>query len=156
MTAGQDAESQLLEWQRFQDVSTMQMYGDEEGAQQVEKIYDILKAQLEVKQKLARFDAETLVVEKGINDQWEKKEKLSEKQMAAWDNMRKKEKELADWDSDATWQRIAASKGGVQKYDRGRKARQRAYEKAKREYERTEDEYNNFVVDEGELDTRAL
>ena len=133
MTAGQDAESQLLEWQRFQDVSTMQMYGDEEGAQQVEKIYDILKAQLDVKQKLMKFDAETLVVEKSINDQWEKREKIGEKQIAAYDNMRRKEKELAEWESDATWEKMAASNGGVQKYNRGLRIRQRAYDKAKQE-----------------------
>lgn len=156
MTAGQDAESQLLEWQRFQDVSTMQMYGDEEGAQQVEKIYDILKAQLDVKQKLMKFDAETLVVEKSINDQWEKREKIGEKQIAAYDNMRRKEKELAEWESDATWEKMAASNGGVQKYNRGLRIRQRAYDKAKQEYERVNNEYNNFTVDNGELETRAL
>ena len=70
--------------------------------------------------------------------------------------MRRKEKELAEWESDATWEKMAASNGGVQKYNRGLRIRQRAYDKAKQEYERVNNEYNNFTVDNGELETRAL
>lgn len=156
MTAGQDAESQLLEWQRFQDVSTMQMYGDEEGAQQVEKIYDILKAQLQAKQQLARFDAETIVLERQITDEYKKQEKLAEQQTAAWDYMQKKEKELKEWDSESNYEKMVRSKGGVDKWQTGYDKRKEAYDKAKANFEKIDAQYWNFSAGEEQLDTRAL
>jgi len=44
MTAGQDVETQMLERQRFEDVMRLQAEGDYEGAEQANKIYDVLKA----------------------------------------------------------------------------------------------------------------
>lgn len=100
MTAGQDVETQMLERQRFEDVMRLQAEGDYDGAEQANKIYDVLKAQIEAKHELARFDAETLTIRKQITDNDEKQYKLYESFSAAQDARMKKEKEYAKFEKD--------------------------------------------------------
>ena len=59
LTAGMGAEEQRLERERFEDILTLQANGyDGAAVEQVEAIYDVLKAELAVKKELAKIDAE--------------------------------------------------------------------------------------------------
>ena len=58
LTAGMGAEEQRLERERFEDVLTLQANGyDSAAVEQVEAVYDVLKAELAVKKELAKIDA---------------------------------------------------------------------------------------------------
>ena len=58
ITAGMGAEEQRLERERFEDVLTLQANGyDSAAVEQVEAVYDVLKAELAVKKELAKIDA---------------------------------------------------------------------------------------------------
>jgi len=58
LTAGMGAEEQRLERERFEDVLTLQANGyDGAAVEQVEAVYDVLKAELAVKKELAKIDA---------------------------------------------------------------------------------------------------
>lgn len=58
LTAGMGAEEQRLERERFEDVLTLQANGyDSAAVEQVEAVYDVLKAELAVKKEMAKIDA---------------------------------------------------------------------------------------------------
>ena len=58
LTAGMGAEEQRLERERFEDVLTLHANGyDSAAVEQVEAVYDVLKAELAVKKELAKIDA---------------------------------------------------------------------------------------------------
>ncbi len=58
-TAGMDVEYQRLEREKFEDILALQANGyDGAAVQQVEAIYDVLKAELDIKKQMAKIDAE--------------------------------------------------------------------------------------------------
>ena len=59
LTAGMGAEEQRLERERFEDILALQANGyDGAAVEQVEAIYDVLKAELAVKKEMAKIEAE--------------------------------------------------------------------------------------------------
>lgn len=101
LTAGMDAEYQRLERERFEDVLTLQASGADSAAiQQIEAVYDVLKAELDIKKQMAKVDAEE---EKALMHEKELEEKrwaLMDKRGAAEKRLSEAEKEMKaaeDW-----------------------------------------------------------
>lgn len=58
--SGEDMEIQRLERERFEDMIALQANGEYDRAEQVNKIYDIYRQELDAKKQLANYDEETL------------------------------------------------------------------------------------------------
>lgn len=58
--AGEDMEIQKLERERFEDIIALQANGEYDRAEQVSKVYDIYRQELEAKKQLANYDEDTL------------------------------------------------------------------------------------------------
>lgn len=154
MTAGQDVETQMLERQRFEDVMRLQAEGDFEGAEQASKIYDILKAQLDARHELSRFDAETLTIQKQIQDNDEKHYKLYESFSAAQSARQQKEREYARFEKDTD--QIVMDDKTFRWYERKAARYQKEIEALKLAEEQAFATYQNFDNGAGELKTREL
>lgn len=61
--AGEDIEIQRLERERFEDMIALQANGEYDRAEQVSKIYDIYRQEIEAKKQIASYDEETLRLE---------------------------------------------------------------------------------------------
>lgn len=154
MTAGQDAETQMLERHRFEDMIQFQAAGDLEGADQVGKIYDILKAQLEAKQQIRRFDEETLAVEDKIRANKEKESKLYDAFIHAQENWERKKREYAKFESDTD--QIVMDDKTYEWYKRTRRKYLADISKLDAEKELAWQTMQNFDDGSGELDARKL
>lgn len=62
--SGEDMEIQKLERERFEDMIALQANGEYDRAEQVSKVYDIYRQELEAKKQIANYDADTLRFEK--------------------------------------------------------------------------------------------
>ena len=78
--AGEDKDIQILERERFNDVTQLQLAGEYDAADQANKVYDIYRQQLEAKKQLAAYDRETNQQEAAILSKREQAEKLLEKE----------------------------------------------------------------------------
>ena len=58
--SGADMETQKLERERFEDMLALQANGEYDRAEQVSKIYDVYRQELEAKKQMANYDEETL------------------------------------------------------------------------------------------------
>lgn len=154
MTAGQDVETQMLERQRFEDVMRLQAEGDYEGAEQANKIYDVLKAQIEAKHELAKFDAETLTIRKQIKDNDEKQYKLYESFSAAQDARMQKEKEYAKFEKDTD--EIVMDDKTYRWYQRKASRYQQEIGSLKLAEEQAWSTYQNFDNGSDQLKTREI
>ena len=94
-----DLEIQLLERERFENVSRLQADGDVEGANQINALYDFYRKQIEAKKEIAVFDNETLSLERRINDEAEKRVKLNEKHQTLVQQLKKLEQEREQLDT---------------------------------------------------------
>ena len=154
MTAGQDVETQMLERQRFEDVMRLQASGDYEGAEQANKIYDLLAAQLQAKQQLMRFDEESAVLEKQVGDNEEKKLQLMKQAIAAQDAYNAKVRERDKFEKDTD--NIVMSDSQYKWYHRKSRQYDRDLEKLKTAWDDAERAYENYDIGDGELATRKL
>ena len=154
MTAGQDVETQMLERQRFEDVMRLQASGDYEGAEQANKIYDLLAAQLQAKQQLMRFDEESAVLEKQVGDNEEKKLQLMKQAIAAQDAYNAKVRERDKFEKDTD--NIVMSDSQYKWYQRKSRQYDRDLEKLKTAWDDAERAYENYDIGDGELATRKL
>ena len=57
--AGEDIEVQKLERERFEDILALQANGEYDRAEQVNKVYDIYRQELDAKKQIANYDEET-------------------------------------------------------------------------------------------------
>lgn len=85
--AMEDKDIQLLERERFEDIMTLQNIGEYDAAEQINKVYDFLKKELETKKQILAFDdesdireAEMLKKREKIIPLLEKEKKLKEEQ----------------------------------------------------------------------------
>ena len=102
LSAGMDAQEQRLERERFEDILTLQANGyDESAIKQVEAIYDVLKAELDISRKIEAVRAkerEELIKQKELRD---KLAEASDKETRAifWNSdVRKKVEDLENWE----------------------------------------------------------
>lgn len=125
-----------------------------EGADQVGKIYDILKAQLEAKQQIRRFDEETLAVEDKIRANKEKESKLYDAFINAQENWERKKREYAKFESDTD--QIVMDDKTYEWYKRTRRKYLADISKLDAEKELAWQTMQNFDDGSGELDARKL
>lgn len=83
--AGEDKDIQQLERERFEDITRLQAMGEYDAADQANKIYDVLKQEMEAKKQILAYDRETDQQEAAM---------LSKRQQAA--QLLEKEKKLKD------------------------------------------------------------
>lgn len=154
MTAGQDLETQMLERQRFEDVMQLQAVGDYEGAEQANKIYDLLAAQLQAKQQLLKFDEETAVIEKQLGANEEKKLNLMKAAIAAQDayNAKVRERDKYEKDTDS----MVMNNSQYRQYQRRAKQYDRDIDKLRTAWEDAERAYEEYDIGDSELATRNL
>lgn len=84
-TAGEDKDIQQLERERFEDITRLQALGEYDAADQANKIYDVLKQEMETKKQILAYDRETDQQEAAM---------LSKRQQAA--QLLEKEKKLKE------------------------------------------------------------
>lgn len=77
--AGEDSEVQRLERERFEDVLRLQSMGDYDAADQANKMYDVLKQELETKKQIRNYDEETNRQEAAILKKREQANRLLDK-----------------------------------------------------------------------------
>lgn len=131
-------EIQKLERERFEDILALQANGEYDRAEQVSKIYDIYRQELDAKKQIANYDEETLrfETERAAKEQeayrWlDKIDKLTEKQKYWKDQMSKLEEDTSmqigskDYDKleakisrnlNAVEKQLDAAEAQVQKY----------------------------------------
>jgi len=101
LTAGMDAEYQRLEREKFEDILSLQANGyDAAAVQQVEAVYDVLKAELDIKREMAKIDAEEEQARIKEAELSEKSWALMEKRIAAENRLSAAKKEMKaaeDW-----------------------------------------------------------
>lgn len=101
LTAGMDAEYQRLERERFEDILTMQANGyDGAAIQQIEAVYDVLKAELDIKREMAKLDAEEEKARVHEQELEDKRWALMDKRWSAQQRLAAAEKEMKeaeDW-----------------------------------------------------------
>lgn len=154
MTAGQDIETQMLERQRFEDVMRLQAAGDYEGAEQANKMYDVLNAELQAKQQIMKFDEETALIEKQVLDNDEKKVQLMKQAVAAQEAYNRKIAEREKFDKDTD--KIVMTDAQYKQYQRRMRSYDRDIDKLKTAWEDAERIYENYDTGDNELATRQL
>lgn len=77
--AGEDSEVQRLERERFEDVLRLQSMGEYDAADQANKMYDVLKQELETKKQIRNYDEETNRQEAAILKKREQANRLLDK-----------------------------------------------------------------------------
>lgn len=100
--ADMDIETQQLERHRFEDVMRLQNEGDLEGAEQANKLYDVYKAIMQAQNEIAKYDQETALIEQGLLQTAEKRDKILDKIVAAEKDVREKDKEKERIENTAT------------------------------------------------------
>lgn len=113
--AGEDMEIQKLERERFEDMLALQANGEYDRAEQVSKIYDIYRQELEAKKQIANYDEETLRFEneRAAKEQeaykWlDKIDKLTEKQKYWKEELRKLEEGITEAATAREYDRLEA------------------------------------------------
>ena len=104
ITAGMGAEEQRLERERFEDIMALQANGyDGAAVEQVEAVYDVLKAELAVKKELAKIDAEDDAAAAKRLDTRNKMAAAADRESAAGlevARLREELQKLEEWDFD--------------------------------------------------------
>lgn len=83
--AGEDKDIQILERERFENIMRLQAMGEYDAADQANKLYDVLRQEMEAKKQILAYDRETDQQEAAM---------LSKRQQAA--QLLEKEKKLKD------------------------------------------------------------
>lgn len=78
--AGEDKDIQQLERERFEDITRLQAMGEYDAADQANKIYDVLKQEMETKKQILAYDRETDQQEAAMLSKREQASKLLEKE----------------------------------------------------------------------------
>lgn len=88
--AGEDQDIQRLERERFEDMVALQSSGDYDAAEQVSKVYDIYRQELEAKKQLFKYDEDSaaFAAERAAKEQeafkWVEKVDKLKKQREYW------------------------------------------------------------------------
>lgn len=78
--AGEDKDIQQLERERFEDIARLQSMGEYDAADQANKIYDVLRQEMETKKQILAYDRETDQKESAILSKRQQADKLLEKE----------------------------------------------------------------------------
>lgn len=134
-----DMEEQMLERNRFEDVTRAELEGDSVGAEQINRVYDVYKSMLTAKKEIQQYDQETALLEDKIEKTADKRWKILEKIAAAEKDLRAKEKEKENVENIAT---------SEEEYRRlSTRANQRHYS-AKMKLKRAQDELDQFDAED--------
>lgn len=102
LSAGMDAETQRLEREKFEDILTLQANGyDSTAIQQVEAIYDVMKAELDVRRQMEKVEAqetEELVKQKQLREQLNAAAEKEDRATNWKFNVQKRISDLENWE----------------------------------------------------------
>ncbi len=151
LSAGMDAEDQRLEREKFEDVLALQAngYGETE-IQQVEAIYDVLKAELDVRREMERIEAKEAEENAKVLEQRNKLAEASQRESEAayWQmKVREQIKKLEEWDFEG------AERTTDKERDRRLRFARRELVAANRARQQAGDEYDAIRAKMADVDT---